>query len=182
MSKETYTKPYAILQEHVNVPLINVAGATETIKNVVMRIEDQDIEMKIEGFSVRRTDGGNTDVEVEVEVYELVSQVIDGTILDPNIVISANLDRDAGRDKIGLEIFEDSTIPVLDSANSVRMFDGGAVASRSSRLTTPAVGEPNYSLSRNTDYLLRATVLNGTVGVTESNLIFDLTLTKENGE
>lgn len=174
MSSVVYRYPYSILEEHVNIPLAHEVGATASIKNFYFFTGEREIVLKMEQCDFRRTDGLTQEVNMELSLYELVVEPTDG-VDTGDLIISANLDRDANRDLIGLEIKFDG---IIDLTGAKRLMRFGGIGARDSRQSIPVSGVV-YSLRRNTYYLLRSEVISGTTGVSESTFIGDLILIAE---
>ena len=176
MGRETYKRKGSILEEHVNLPFVHLPGATESEKVIMIRVEEQQIVLDVEAVSAQSTANQSQTAQVEICLFELDIPVTGGIPLDTATgLVSANLDREAGRDLIGLEVLQDVT---YDLTGATRLMLEGVEASNRVR-NRNIISGVNYSLKRNTDYLIRSTIVNGDTGNTTSYFIADFTLISE---
>lgn len=179
MNKLTYDDKRAILQEHVNIPLIHETGETPdtSVEKVVMiRVGNQSITLTVESVSAKSGANQAQTTEAEICIIELNLPSTGGTIFPTDTgVVSANLDRSAGRDLIGLEVLQDVA---YDETGATRLMLEGVTANNRVRTKVPVTGV-SYSLDKNTDYLLRSLIVAGDTGNSTSYITMDLALISE---
>lgn len=152
-------KPYCSTEIHFRVPIT----MNDDIEVIALETNDNDIEIQIDNTYFKKTDGSNTEVQIELVAHEILGSITGDTYAN---VIKANTDRNILK-STGVNILENITM--YDLTGATELFISGGTATRDIIANIP-IQNIVYRLKRNTTYLLIATILEGNNGTSECGI------------
>jgi len=178
MTRSMYEQKGCIGEYNFQVPLLH--DSVDPVVEVVVRVGNLHCDIHFHSVLFKKTDFTGTEVDAEVEVYELLTKSTGG--VPDATTLTANIDREArplGEDEgIGL-FYDDAGTPlVIDDTGALIMLreSGFAIKGVASR---PSNLDLKYSLKPNTDYLIRSTVVNGPTDASRNVIIGFLRIASE---
>lgn len=140
----------------------------EEIEYNTFNTGEYDIEIEVDGYSFRKTDGTGTEISLELEFIELSVDVTGGVA--ETRVFETNKNR-RKPDLIGLDSRKDdvSSPLVVDETGAKILLRVGGVASKGEIQYNRNVGT-RYYLKRNTWYTLKSSITLGAYNTSESSV------------